>query len=421
MTLTLIRKVEKDELLENIKYTDNEDLKTIYGQIDYAQLTGKQKDEFQRFVDNILEHNNKVVNDYYLYENEIEENIYMKIRNLGNEYPDLYKLRDYLYGKEWGTPNNLNLTKYLFEYLQKLDIKGIRENTPPLKLINMYLRYKGWDNSAISQILDKLQYKVKRKYIINVSNTGYSQLTSTYTYNYSSCYDLYEGGYRASNVFLMGDYNNYIVKVFKHNDDNLKYIEDDTLKVKKSVISRFNFYYDRINDTDYLIANKVYGSYEFTTNDDFTPLLKDILKSSLNVENIELYSNYNDCHNYPENTIYCNNFEGYKDYECNCKYRNMKDRSLYSPLIIGKTDFITWEIDNEEMIMIYGQKYQCADCGYEVDDEGDLCYCEDTNDCRCSDCCWYDEYDECYYSNEIAWVETPDGYRYRQDACYFSN
>jgi hypothetical protein len=421
MTLTLIRKVEKEELLENIKYTENEDLKAIYGQIDYAQLTDDQKDEFQRFVVNILKHNNKVVNDYYLYENELEENIYVKLRNIEDEYQDIRELKVYLYGKEYGVPTNTNLTKYLFEYLEKLDIKGIRENTPPLKLINMYLRYKGWDNSAISQILDKLQYKVKRKYIINVSNTGYSQLTSTYTYNYSSCYDLYEGGYRASNVFLMGDNNNYIVKVFKHNDDNLKYIEDDTLKVKRSVISRFNFYYDRINDTDYIIANKVYGSYEFTTDDDFRPLLKDILKSSLNVENIELFNNYTDCNNYLENTIYCSYFEGYRDYESNCKYRNMQDRSLYSPLTIGKTDFITWDIDNEEMIMIYGQKYCCACCGYEAYYEEDLYYCEDTDDCRCSDCCWWCEYDSCYYSNETDWVETPDGCKYRQESCYYSN
>jgi hypothetical protein len=416
MALTLIRKVEKEDLLENKNYKEQRDLMNIYGSIDHSRLSESEKDEFQTFVNEILEDNTKVINNYYLYENECEDNFSYKLCDIRDDHEDLRRLwesiRDNVYYRE-----NENVRVYLRDWLLSKDIKGIRDNTPLLKLVNMYLRYCNWGNDEISRILEKLQYKMTRKYIVSISNAGYSQLTSSWSSNYSSCYELCEGGYRASNVYLMGDYNNYIVKIFQHTDGNMEKINDDSLKVSRGVISRFNFYC-QVTDKPYILVNKVYGSYEFTTSQNYKPLVKSLL-SELGVNDIELYES-SECFNCLENGIYCYDFHGYEDYTCNVKYRNMQDRSAYANLTIGADKHITWDIECEDMIMIYGEMFTCCDCGYETCDEDELYYCEDTDDYRCGECSWWCDYDGCHYSLNTAWVETPDGERYRQESCYFS-
>ena len=119
-------------------------------------------------------------------------------------------------------------------------------------------------------------------------------------------------------------------------------------------------------------------------------------------------------------SIYVGDFHGYEDYECNVRYRNLENRENYSCLRIGNSNHIVWDIYDSEMIMIYGQIYTCECCGYETDYEDDLHYCEDTEDYRCSDCCWWCDNDSCYYSYNIRYVETPDGNTYEADDCYIS-
>lgn len=416
MTLTLLRKVEKENLLEQTNYKNNNDLLRIYNSIDHSRLLESEKDEFQAFITNVLSDNEIVMNNYYIYENECEDSFWSKLYEQSERHEDLHTIWKYIRDNVYDVSNE-NIRINLKNYLLFKDLKGIRDNTPLLKLVNIYLRYCKWGNDDISKILEKLQYKITRKYIVNISNTGYSQLTSSWSSTYSSCYELGDGGYRASNVYLIGDYNNYIVKIFPYNEDNLEKIKDDTLKISRGVISRFNMYCKKLDKT-YIIVNKVYGSYEFTTSQNYIPLVKSLL-TELGVEDTTLYDN-NDCHNYLENGIYCCDFHGYEDYSSNVRYRNITDRSEYSCLRIGSDKHITWDIDCEDMIMKYCSQYICDCCGAEVYDEDYLYYCEDTEDHRCGDCVWWCDYDECCYSLNTDYVETPNGYKYRRDDCYFS-
>lgn len=413
MTLTLIKNIEKENLLENTHYYDNKYLSRIYDTIDGGRLTTSEKEEFQTFITNVVAHNNNVVNRYYLYENECEDLFLHKLRDIWHAHEDIQNLYDAItYSMSSSSPNEL-VREFIYNMLLKLDIKGIRQNTPLLKLVNLYLKHCAWDNDNISRTLEKLQYKVKRKYIINISNTGHSQLTSTYTNNYSSCYDLDDGCYRSSNVYLIGDNRNYIVKIFKDNEDNRLRIENDTLKVSRDVISRFNMFFDGEN----LLVAKIYGSTEFTMGGNYKTIVTDLIKDVFQ-KDIALYENYVDTEG-TFNRLYCEEFYGYRDYKQNCKYTNHIDKSEFQNLCIGNSRFITWDIECEDMIM-KRQLCCCADCGWETCDEDNLNYCADTQDYRCDDCCWWCDYDECYYSNDTAYVETPNGDRFRYSDCYIS-
>lgn len=154
MTLTLIKNVNKEDLLENQQYAENPILSAIYNSIDKGRLDTSQMNEFQRFVTNILNSNTNVVNKYFLYENENEERIYEKFNGLAYDYDDIRDLRDDIYKATWDRDNE-TIRKYLIDRFKKLDIKGIRDNTPLLKLINIYLKSRAWDNDSISQMLEK--------------------------------------------------------------------------------------------------------------------------------------------------------------------------------------------------------------------------------------------------------------------------
>jgi hypothetical protein len=229
-----------------------------------------------------------------------------------------------------------------------------------------------------------------------------AQLTSTYTKNYSSCYNLTSGEYRASNVYLMADNNNYIIKIFKYNEDNLTLAKADKLKISTDVISRFNMYVKNDN----VIVAKNYGDTSYYNNNTINHkslcelLIKETFNKNINLIN---YDRYNNNYNYD----YCDEFNGYKDYIYNGKFTS---ETLSDYIVIGSDKHINWDIYCDNMIIVDGRR-RCSECGEIIECDDDCYYCEDIEDYCCYDCCWYSDYDDCWYSNNEKAVILPNGER----------
>ena len=416
--LELIKKVNKNELVE---VSDSEYVNDILSLVDSGNLSNNDTDILYSFINNCIDKNDNIINNYYVYNLEYEKNIAKELYSMSDNNTHIRNLLTFIKGKfeniDLYDIKNSDIQKVLYLHL-KDNIKGIRETTPINKLISEYLKVNFCDNNLISKYNEMLIEKVSKKYILYIGNTPLSQLTSSYSENYSSCYNLERGEYRASNIFLMNDFKNHIVKVFEYNNTNLSMIDNDTLKSSDSVISRFNLWIDK--NTNIVLGAKNYGDTSYYLNkyslrleliNELTNNLYDFTSNLLHHENIS----YNDISNIKYKFSYCCDFEGYQDYLCN--FRLVSDNVLnYSEchFTIGKSELITWNIDTPNMI-IYNN-CRCADCGCSCDDD-ELYFCWDTDDSRCCDCCWYCEYNDRYYSNETRAIRTPDGMLFPYSMC----
>lgn len=415
--LELIKNVNKSDLVELNQTNEVED---IYELVDSGNLNNSQINELNDFIISCVNDNDNIINHYFTYTLSHEKNIAKELYNLSDnmyirsvlsfikskfEDTDLYSIK------------NSDIQKTLYLHL-KDNIKGIRENTPINKLICEYLKVNFCDNNIISKYMELLTDKVTRKYILFIGNTPLSQLTSSYSKNYSSCYNLNKGEYRASNIFLMNDFNNHIIKLFEYNDTNISKIKNDTLKISNDVISRFNVWINKENKI--VLGAKNYGDTSYYLNkysirldlvNELTDNLYQFTSTLLSSEIID----YNTISNIKYKFVYVNSFEGYQDYLCNFRFAsdNILDYKECS-VMIGNDTYITWDIDNANMIMF--NNCVCADCGYACD-EDELYYCYDTEDYRCCDCCWYCEYNDRYYSNDTKAIRTPNDMLYPYDLC----
>lgn len=401
-TLELIKTFNAETLAEKLNNYDY-----IINMIDNGNITSNQFDEVQDFIINCVNDNDNIINNYYIYNYNFTPKAYDIIYNLAYNdctFKTLYKT---IYANN--ITSNDDIKKYMYNVL-KNSIKGLRDTTPLHKLIGEYLKVNFASNDDVAKYVEMFSPK-ENKYILYIGNTPLAQLTASYSSNYSSCYNLERGEYRASNIFLMNDFKNYIVKIFDYNDNTLNMVENDTLKYDSCVISRFNLWIDK--DNKYLISAKNYGDTSYYSN---SPSNRKKLVNEITDILYNFTSNFND--DYHCNINYCNDFVGYRDYSCSFRFcSNNLTNDVF--ITIGASNLITWYIDKSDMIINNGYMY-CSDCGSE-EDEDDLYYCEDTCDYRCCSCCWYCDYDECYYSNNISYVEIPSGEKYKYDDCYFNN
>ena len=385
-----LEKIKRDDK-QLLELSDNNIIDDIIELVDDGNTNTSERDTLKNYIVDCAQMDG-IVNDYYILETERHLSN-MEIYNLIYSYNELIPLRSALSGSN---------------YDQKLDIigrfiKGYRDTqTLAQKVLSIARLFLNDDEySALAEkIIDK-----NNKYIVSVSNAGLSQLTSSYSKNYSSCYNLEHGEYRASNVFLMDDKKNYIVKIYNYNEDNLLRVADDTLKASNSVISRFNVF----KDGDKLLACKIYGDTSFINNTRAEHV--EIISQLFNISADDLVISSDD-----KNIDYCADFEGYEDYRYNLVIKSVS--ALECECIeVGSSDLITWSIPNEHGIIRFG--VHCWNCGDSID-EDEACYCQDIDDYCCGECCWWCDCDGCYYSNDTRYIRTPSGDYYRYDDCEIS-
>ena len=398
MELTQIELTQ--ELLEND--VNNDDIINILRRVDNYQTSDSDIETLKEYVKNCYLCNDNVVNNYYILDTNYTNDIlnvladYYSNNSLNRLYNNLVNKCDFMNKSK--QEKNDTIRQYLYINFKDV-VKGIREDSDIKKMISAYLKINLDYNDTI---IEKLQETKQDKYIVSISNLPMSQLTSTYTKNYSSCYNLTSGEYRASNIYLMGDNNNYIVKIFKYNDDNLALAKADKLKISNGVISRFNMYVKN----DSVIVAKNYGDTSYYNNNTINHkticelLIKDVFNKDINLINYDRYLN-----NY--NYDYCDTFNGYKDYIYNGKFTS---KTLDNYIVIGGDKFINWDIYCDNMIIVDGRR-RCSECGDIIECDDDCYYCEDIDDYCCYDCCWYSDYDECWYSNNEKAVILPNGER----------
>ena len=370
--------------------------------VDNYQTSDGDIETLQNYINECYICNDNKVNNYYILDTNYTNDIlnvlgdYYGNNSLNRLYNNIVNKCDFINKSK--EEKNDTIRHYLYVNFKDV-VKGIREDSEIKKMISAYLKINLDYNDAI---IDKLQETKSDKYIVSISNLPMSQLTSTYTKNYTSCYNLTSGEYRASNIYLMGDNNNYIVKIFKYNNDNLILAKADKLKISTDVVSRFNMYIKNDN----VIVAKNYGDTSYYNNNTINHkticelLIKDVFNKDINLINCDRYS-----HNY--NYDYCDTFNGYKDYIYNGKFTSEK---LDNYIIIGSDKFINWSIYCDNMIIVDGRR-RCRECGEIIECDDDCYYCEDIEDYCCYDCCWYSDYDDCWYSNNEKAVILPNGER----------
>ena len=201
--LELIKKVSKNELVE---VNDSDYVTNILSLVDSGKLSDNDADILYNFINNCVDKNDNIVNNYYVYNLEYEKNIAKELYDMSDNNTYIRNILIFIKSKFENVDlcdiKNNDIQKVLYSHL-KDNIKGIRETTPINKLISEYLKVNFCDNNIISKYNEMLIEKVSKKYILFIGNTPLSQLTSSYSNNYSSCYNLERGEYRASNIFLM--------------------------------------------------------------------------------------------------------------------------------------------------------------------------------------------------------------------------
>lgn len=411
--LTLLKQHDITTILEqSTDDTIKNNIDNLLSLTDDGNLSNGDIATLKNYITQCANNNNDVSN-YYMLEYTPVINIYKKLCDFRG-YSIIRLLTDAIYKLSYDnnqslTDDNSALKQAMLTILN--GVKGVRDNQDALTLINKFLDTTQYllnngDYVYLKNTVNDICTTTPKKYIVSVSNTPLSQLTSSYSINYNSCYNFISGEYRSSNVYLMRDYRVYIVKIYAYNDDNLAMIDNDTLKISSKVISRFNYCMDGVN----VAVAKNYGDSSYYNNniDDYIALSTEII-TQVNNYTPELYSDDND-----GGITYSYDFIGYQDFKHNlrlttseCNIRNIGDNDNVS---------ISWDIDDSDYII-----HDTCPCCYCCDDrlysEDDRYYCEDIDDYTCENCCWWSDYDNCYYSNNTSYIRTPDGTYYRYDAC----
>lgn len=402
-----------DEILEKL---NDVEVRNIIELCDDGDIESDEITTLTNYVDDCVNNNNDSSN-YYIYTFNHTPNYYDVLTNYYN-YNAIRLLCEKIYKDVKESTNNTSYVKSINNIASKeillsilSNVKGIRDNQDFSILIGKYIDTLAFmindDDNVVNALKSSIIEQLKdtsKKYIVSVSNTPLSQLTSSYSKNYNSCYNLKYGEYRSSNVFLMRDNRSYIVKIYDYNDNNLSMISDDTLKVSDDVISRFNYC---IDDNNVVIA-KIYGDRSFIANDNskFINFATKIININNDVD-VTLTTNYNVIN-------YCDEFIGYQDYRCN--YVASSDKCCIDNIGSNDNVDIEWDINDSDMI-IHNKIRYCACCGCEIYNDDDCCYCEDIDDYCCNDCIWYDDNRNEYYSNNTPHIATPNGCCYRLDDC----